>query len=87
MKGTLTRFFDFFKMASVKSYGALATIALLLQTQLTDPDTIALLSALFSDSPAMVKIIQMLPSIILALFAPKTTTTMQALNASNGSNL
>ena len=72
MKSTLTRFFDFFKMASVKAYGALATLALLMQTQLTDPEIIAMLSALFSDSPWILKIIQMSPSIILALFAPHT---------------
>lgn len=72
MKHALTRFYDFFKMASVKSYSALAGLVLLLQTQLTDPETIAMLSALFSDNPFMVKIIQMLPSIILALFAPHT---------------
>lgn len=79
MKYTLTRFFDFFKMASVKSYGALASLVLLLQTQLTDPETIAMLSALFSDNPFMVKVIQMLPSIILALFAPHTKETLESL--------
>jgi hypothetical protein len=81
MKYILTRFFDFFKLASTKVYTVVATLLLYTQAQLTDPQVIQEIIALFPDQPSIAKIIQMLPTIILALCAPKTQQKMDQYRA------
>ena len=78
MKYIITRFFDFFKMASTKAYTALASGLLVAQTQLTDPQVVNDLMGMFPDQPLIVRLIQMAPTLLLALFSPRTTQGMDA---------